>query len=218
MRSNPRKFMDIDLILALVILIFSVIAHEVAHGYAADALGDPTARLAGRLTLNPLPHIDLVGSVVIPILLVLSHSPVYFGLAKPVPYNPYNLKNQRWGEAMVAVAGSATNIFLALVFALMVRFGAGLPEPAVSVATTIAFINLFLGLFNLLPFPPLDGFTALRAALPWRFASRLLEFEARVRDRGVLALVLFLLVFSYVLAAPFSAFVFWLFTLLVGRV
>src|SRR5690242_5081085 len=94
-------------VFTILVLIYSIIIHEVAHGYAADMLGDPTARLAKRLTLNPLRHIDPIGSVILPGLLVLSHSPFLFGWAKPVPYNPYNLKSQRWGEAIVAVAGVA---------------------------------------------------------------------------------------------------------------
>ena len=201
-----------DAILSLVVLILSVIAHEVAHGYAANSLGDPTARLAGRLTLNPLPHIDLMGSVVLPALLVFTHSPILFGWAKPVPYNPYNLTNHRWGEALVAVAGSATNIFLAIIFGLIVRFGgaAGLDATALSLAAVIAFVNLFLGLFNLIPFPPLDGFTALRAALPWHLSSGLGRFELQVRAAGLLPLILFLIIFSYVFAGPFFRFVLWL--------
>ena len=204
--------------LALVVLILSVIAHEVAHGYAADSLGDPTARLAGRLTLNPLPHIDLMGSILIPALLVFSGSPILFGWAKPVPYNPYNLKNQRWGEALVAAAGSATNLLLALVFGLIVRFAAALalPASAAALAATIAFVNLFLGLFNLIPFPPLDGFTALRSALPWSFSAGMNRFERRIRGAGALSLILFLLVFSYVLAGPFFNLVLWLFGLITG--
>ncbi len=205
-------------ILSLIVLILSIIVHEVAHGYAADSLGDPTARLAGRLTLNPVPHIDLMGSIILPGLLVLTNSPIFFGWAKPVPYNPYNLKNVRWGEAIVAVAGSATNILLAIVFGLIVRFGGslGLSEATLSVAAVIAFVNLFLGLFNLIPFPPLDGFTALRAALPWHLASGLNRFEQQVRGAGVVSLIVFLLVFSFVLATPFFKFVAWLFGLLVG--
>src|SRR5581483_5581779 len=153
-------------IVSLIVLILSIIAHEVAHGYAADALGDPTARIQGRLTLNPIPHIDPLGSVLIPALLIFTGSPILFGWAKPVPYNPYNLKHHRWGETLVAVAGSATNLLLAFIFALIIRFGSTLIGPtALSVAATIAFVNLFLGLFNLIPFPPLDGFTALRSAL-----------------------------------------------------
>ncbi len=104
-------------ILTIVVLIFSVILHEVAHGYAANALGDPTARLAGRLTLNPIPHIDIVGSVLIPAFLVFTHAGILFGWAKPVPYNPFNLKHRRWGETLVAFAGPGTNLFIAVVFA-----------------------------------------------------------------------------------------------------
>ena len=174
-------------LLTFIVLILSIIAHEVSHGYAADSLGDPTARLAGRLTLNPLPHIDLMGSIIVPALLVFTGSPIFFGWAKPVPYNPYNLRNQRWGETLVAVAGSATNILLAVIFGLIVRFGSiiGLGATMISLAAIIAFINLFLGLFNLIPFPPLDGFTALRTALPWHFSAGLARFEQRVRGAGM---------------------------------
>jgi len=206
--------------LSLIVLILSIIAHEVAHGYAANSLGDPTARLAGRLTLNPLPHIDLMGSIILPALLVFTNSPILFGWAKPVPYNPYNLRNQRWGEAFVALAGSATNILLAVIFGLVVRYGftIGLDAAMLSLAATIAFVNLFLGLFNLIPFPPLDGFTALRAALPWRLSSGLVRFERQVSGVGIFALILFLLVFSSVFAGPFFNLVLWLFGLLTGGV
>ncbi len=204
--------------LALAVLVISIIAHEVAHGYAANSLGDPTARLAGRLTLNPIPHIDLMGSILLPALLVFTGSPILFGWAKPVPYNPYNLRNQRWGEAFVAVAGSLTNIVLAVIFGLIVRFGdiLALPAAALSLAATIAFINLFLALFNLIPFPPLDGFTALRAALPWKLSASLHRFEMQMRDYGVAALVFFLLVFSFVLATPFFNIVVKIFSALTG--
>jgi Zn-dependent protease len=205
-------------ILSLVILILSIIAHEVAHGYAANSLGDPTARLAGRLTLNPIPHIDLMGSIVIPALLIFTGSPIMFGWAKPVPYNPYNLRHQRWGETLVALAGSGTNILLAVIFGLLVRFGTsiGFDATALSLAALIAFVNLFLGLFNLLPFPPLDGFTALRSALPWHLSAGLNRFEARVRTMGAMSLILFLIIFSYIFAGPFYSLVVWLFTLLAG--
>ncbi len=207
-----------EIVFAFIILILSVIAHEVAHGYAANALGDPTARLAGRLTLNPIPHIDLMGSIVIPAILVLSGSPVFFGWAKPVPYNPYNLRGHRWGETLVALAGVATNLLFAIIFGLIVRFGPtlGLGTAVLTLAYYIALINLFLGLFNLIPFPPLDGFTALRSALPWHLSSGFARFEARVRSAGFLSLLLFLLVFFYVLADPFYALVLWLLTRLVG--
>lgn len=207
------------ILLTFIVLILSIIAHEVSHGYAADALGDPTARLAGRLTLNPLPHIDLVGSILVPGLLILTGSPIMFGWAKPVPYNPYNLKARRWGETLVAIAGSATNIFLAIIFGLVVRYGAlaGFDATALSLAGTIAFINLFLGLFNLIPFPPLDGFTALRSVLPWHLSAGFGRFEHRVRTMGILSLLLFLIVFSYIFAGPFFNLVSWLFGLLTGQ-
>lgn len=204
-------------LISFCILILSIILHEVAHGYAADALGDPTARLAGRLTLNPLPHIDLMGSVILPALFVVTHSPILFGWAKPVPYNPYNLKNKRWGEFLVAVAGSLTNLSLALVFGLLIRFNPlGFDALMLNLAALICLTNLFLGLFNLLPFPPLDGFTALRAALPWQMRMSFERFEQRVRGMGVFSLLLFLFVFSYLFADGFSAGVWWTFQLLTG--
>ena len=208
-----------EIFLTLVVLILSVIAHEVAHGYAANTLGDPTARLAGRLTLNPFPHIDLIGSIILPALLVFTHSPIMFGWAKPVPYNPYNLRHQRWGETFVSLAGVATNILLAIIFGLIVRFSAtiGLDTTAISLAATIAFINLFLGLFNLIPFPPLDGFTALRSALPWHLSSGLNRLEHHVRTMGVMSLILFLIVFSYIFAVPFFNLVAWIFMLITGE-
>ncbi|OGG92886.1 hypothetical protein A2609_03485 [Candidatus Kaiserbacteria bacterium RIFOXYD1_FULL_47_14] len=210
--------------LTLIILILSVIAHEVAHGYAANSLGDPTARLAGRLTLNPLPHIDLMGSIFIPALLVFTQSPILFGWAKPVPYNPYNLKNPRWDETLVAIAGSATNILLAIIFGLIVRFGSiplatggpMLDATMLSLAATIAFVNLFLGLFNLIPFPPLDGFTALRSALPWRASAVFARIEQQIRGAGMFSLVFFLIIFSYIFAGPFYTLVLWLLGLITG--
>jgi len=210
--------------LTLIILILSVIAHEVAHGYAANSLGDPTARLAGRLTLNPIPHIDLMGSIILPALLVFTQSPILFGWAKPVPYNPYNLKNPRWDETLVAIAGSATNILLAIIFGLIVRFGSiplatggtMLDAAMLSLAATIAFVNLFLGLFNLIPFPPLDGFTALRSALPWSSSAAFARIEQQIRGAGMLSLILFLIVFSYIFAGPFFNLVLWLLGLITG--
>ncbi len=205
------------ILLSFIVLIFSIIVHEVAHGYAADSLGDPTARLSGRLTLNPIPHIDLMGSILIPAVLMLSGSSMLFGWAKPVPYNPYNLRNQRWGEAFVAVAGSAVNLLMAVIFGLIIRFGSTmLPAPALSLAATIVFVNLFLGLFNLIPFPPLDGFTVLRTILPWHLASRLNRFEQQIRSTGPVFLILFLVLFSSLLSGPFFNAVVSLFGLITG--
>jgi len=204
-------------IFTIVVLIFSIILHEVAHGYAAQALGDPTAKLAGRLTLNPFRHLDPIGSVALPGLLVLLHSPFLFGWAKPVPYNPYNLKNQRWGEAIVSIAGVATNLLLAVIFGVIARVamehGASM---FASLAAIVVLTNLFLVLFNLIPVPPLDGYGFLRGLLPHRSGMAFREFEDRLRQGGFLTLIIFMLVFSYFLAAPFDALVAWLFHLIVG--
>lgn len=205
-----------DLFLTVVVLILSIIVHEVAHGYAANALGDPTARLSGRLTLNPIPHIDLVGSIIVPALLVFTNAGMLFGWAKPVPYNPYNLRNKRWGEAIVAVAGSATNLLLALIFAAVTRVVAGEFPAAAEFAAAVCFTNLFLGLFNLVPLPPLDGYTTLRATLPFHLARHLIKFENNVRSLGVAGIFLVLIIFSFLLVAPFYAFVQTLFAFLVG--
>src|SRR3990167_1228414 len=129
-------------IFQIVILIFSVVLHEAAHGYMANWLGDPTARLAGRLTLNPLKHIDPVGSVLIPALLVFFHSPFLIGYAKPVPYNPYNFRG-RYDEGLVAFAGPAVNLLLVAVFALIIRFGAATLDPSLlSAFAVVVYLNL----------------------------------------------------------------------------
>lgn len=205
-------------VFTIIVLIYSVILHEVAHGYAAYALGDPTTKAAKRLTLNPIRHVDLWGTIIIPGVLVLTHSPFLFGWAKPVPYNPYNLKNQRWGEAIVAVAGVATNILLAVIFAFIARsaYAHGAATYG-DLASVVVLTNLFLGFFNLIPIPPLDGYTFLRGLLPLRSAMSFREFENRVRQGGFLTLIVFLVVFSYFLAGPFDLLVNWLFTLLVGH-
>ncbi len=205
-------------IFSIVVLIFSIIIHEVAHGYAAYALGDPTAKLSGRLTMNPLPHIDPIGSVLLPAFFVLSHSSILFGWAKPVPYNPYNLKNQRWGEAIVGAAGVATNFVLAIVFVLIARFAFGIGESLFGqLAAIVALTNLFLGAFNLIPFPPLDGYTVLRGVLPYRYAQSFRNFEERLSSAGIFGLIAFLFIFSYILAGPFYNFVFWVFSLMLGQ-
>lgn len=159
--------MELQLVM-IIVLILSVVLHEVAHGYAAWKLGDPTAKLQGRLSLNPIVHIDPLMSVIVPGMLILSGSPFLFGAAKPVPYNPYNLTDQKYGEAKVAAAGPAVNLLIAAVFGLLIRFAEvlTLSETFVSLAFSIIVLNIFLALFNLLPIPPLDGSKILPILLP----------------------------------------------------
>ncbi len=160
--------MDVTIFFSIAILIMSVVIHEVAHGYAALWLGDVTAKYAGRLTLNPIKHLDLFGSIILPGLLILLKSGFIIGWAKPVPYNPYNLKNQRWGELIVAIAGPISNIIIALFFGLIIRFAnlLSLSESFVIISGIVVFINLLLAIFNLMPIPPLDGSKILFALLP----------------------------------------------------
>lgn len=154
----------------IAILVMSVVIHEVSHGYAAYFLGDNTAKHAGRLTLNPSVHIDPFGSIILPAIMAMSEVGIIFGWAKPVPYNPYNLRNQRWGTAIVGVAGVAANIFIAIVFGLILRFGGllGLSSAFGEMLVSIVLINIVLAVFNLIPVPPLDGSKVLFAFLPYR--------------------------------------------------
>jgi len=145
-------------ILSIIILIFSVIIHAIAHGYVALWFGDETALREGRLTLNPIKHIDPVGSIIFP--LITSLMGFTFGWAKPVPYNPYNLKNRRIGELSIALAGPMSNILLAIIFGLIIRFtlvDGEIVSNFVGILSYIVLINLVLAIFNLIPVPPLDG-------------------------------------------------------------
>jgi Zn-dependent protease len=165
----------------ILLLIMSVVVHEVSHGYAAYFLGDPTAKNQGRLTLNPIKHLDLWGSIIVPVFLVATGSRFLFGWAKPVPFNPYNLRNQKWGEAIVAAAGPASNIFIALFFGLLIRFAgdSDLLSPAfISISAVLVFLNLMLAIFNLVPIPPLDGSKILFSLLPYHFQRFREAFES----------------------------------------
>lgn len=186
--------MFLEFVISITILLFSVVLHEVAHGAVANKLGDPTARLLGRLTLNPLKHLDPIGSVFVPFVTSLLGVP--FGWAKPVPYNPHNLKNKRWGEALVGFAGPGTNLFLALVFGLTLRF-ATLPPGADSVFAVITLINLLLAIFNLVPIPPLDGSKLLFAFAP-NISPRIRQL---LEQNGFILLLLFIF-FGFSIITP----------------
>ena len=206
-----------ELVFGLIILIFSIIIHEVMHGVVANSLGDPTARLAGRLTLNPIPHIDLFGSIIIPGLLVLTNAGILFGWAKPVPYNPYNLRGGKWGEGAVAFAGVGANFLLAIIFGLLIRFGTGaLPAPFIELAAVVVIYNLMLGIFNLIPFPPLDGSKVLAALLPYHMSRSFIDFGERIASFGLAGLLIFFLVFGYLFFPILSNVVSFFFGLLTG--
>ncbi|OGC88685.1 hypothetical protein A2419_00890 [Candidatus Adlerbacteria bacterium RIFOXYC1_FULL_48_26] len=211
--------MQTDLIFGVIILIVSVILHEVAHGYMANYLGDPTARLQGRLTLNPISHIDPIGSILLPMLLVFSGSPFLIGYAKPVPYNPYNLKG-KWGETLVAAAGPGTNLLLAAIFAILIRAGSvAMTTEMLTAFATIVYINLLLALFNLIPIAPLDGSKVLSGLLGTRtVVGRAYEsFRSSLERMGVFSGTLVILIVLYLLYPYFSFVVQAAFTLLVGQ-
>ncbi|MBI2096222.1 MAG: site-2 protease family protein [Candidatus Taylorbacteria bacterium] len=185
-----------------MILILSVVAHEVAHGFAALKMGDKTAYYAGRLSLNPVRHLDWFGSVIVPLLLALSPAGFILGWAKPVPINPYNFRHRRLGEIFVSAAGPATNILLAVVFGLLLRFfvvGGAASAALVGIGSTIVVINIVLAVFNLIPVPPLDGSKIVFATLPERF-SPWFEFGERygLIMVFVFAIVLWRLVFPVI--------------------
>ena len=185
----------IDGIFYIVVLIMSVVVHEFSHGYAAYLLGDNTARLSGRLTLNPLKHLDPFGSVILPLLLYFStHGSFLIGWAKPVPYNPDNLSNRKWGTVWLAAAGILANFLIAFIFGLLIRFSPSLHLPAefYFITSTIVLVNLALGVFNLVPLPPLDGSKILFELLPNSF-SPLIRF---LEQYSLILVFVFIIFFS----------------------
>jgi Zn-dependent protease len=200
-----RNMDPLSLIFTIIILIMSVVLHELSHGYAAVALGDPTPRLQGRLTLNPLRHLDPVGSVLVPI--ITSFAGFTFGWAKPVQWNPYNIRNKRTGEFLIALAGPACNLLIAIVFGLLIRF-APFSASFVSISAYVVLINITLALFNLVPLPPLDGSHILFSLLPPRFANVRMMIERYS--------IFFLLIALFVIWPLVSPLIYVLFGVLTG--
>jgi len=172
------------LVVQFAVLIMSVVIHEVCHGFAALLLGDQTAKMMGRLTLNPLKHIDLFGFVILPLITLIAWGfPI--GAAKPVPYNPHNLRNQKYGSAIVGAAGPGANFLVAAIFGFALRFmpsGALEQFPGIAISfSIIVFLNLLLGVFNLLPVPPLDGSKVFVIFLPQSIQRELSQFGRQVQ-------------------------------------
>jgi Zn-dependent protease len=190
------------LAISVIILLFSVIVHEVMHGLVALKFGDTTAQKMGRLTLNPIPHIDPVGTILLPALMIITGSPILFGWAKPVPVNPLNFSNLRKGELMVSAAGILSNFSLAILAVVIYHILNALPQTFPSaVGALLQFtimINLILGIFNLLPIPPLDGSKILLSQLPYNLAK---EFQ-KIEPYGFL--ILLILLFTGLLGIIFS--------------
>ncbi len=203
--------MTVDLIFSIIILIFSVIIHEVSHGYAAYLQGDNTAKYAGRLNLNPFNHLEWFGSFFLPMMSYFLGGFI-IGWAKPVPFNPYNLRNQRWGEALVAVAGPLSNICIALIFGLLIRSGVAFSFGLafVQISVMIVTINLVLATFNLIPVPPLDGSKILFSFLPYS-----LQYIRNFLEQNGTFILLFFVFFLWQFMMPVISLEF---TLLTGLV
>jgi len=206
--------MDIQMmVFSVIVLIYSAIIHEYMHGWMAERLGDDTAKDAGRLTLNPLPHIDINGSILLPAILIMTNAPFLFGWAKPVPYNPNNLRDRIYGGAKVAIAGPLANLIVAVFFGLLLR-AIFIFQPVfvnqlmVNFLAVIVRINILLMVFNLLPIPPLDGSKVVMPFLPYHWKIRFLKME----QYGFF-LVLAFVMFGFKFIAPVILF---LFRLIVG--
>lgn len=186
-----------------MVLVFSAIIHEYMHGWMADRLGDPTAKNMGRLTLNPVPHIDPFGSILLPAILIFTNAGFVFGWAKPVPFNPYNLRDRKYGSAKVAVAGPLGNFIVALFFGLVLRFFPGIPPQAETLLYIIIFINLLLMVFNLVPIPPMDGSKVIAPFLPRNAQAAMAGLE-----RYGMFLVLLFVMIGFPLIIPVINFLF----------
>ncbi len=199
----------------LIILLFSVIIHEISHGLVAFRLGDPTAKLAGRLTLNPLKHLDPFGSFLLPVLLyIASGGSFMFGWAKPVPYNPHFLKDPKRGGGLIAVAGPLSNLSLALFFGTLSRVLSvtdisALPAALIPLLQMIVIVNIVLAVFNLVPIPPLDGSKVLFAFLPE--GEALWKTQAFLERYGMIFLILFMF-YGFGFLVPLISFLFGLIT------
>jgi len=198
-------------IFSFVVLIFSIVIHEFSHGWMAYYLGDPTAKHLGRLTLNPLPHIDLMGSVLLPFILLITNAGFIIGWAKPVPYNPYNLRDQKNGEMFVALAGPVSNLLIATIFGIAIRIllfqGMSPGSSIISFFSIIVFYNILLAIFNLVPIPPLDGSKVLFHFLPYSMRN----VRETLERNGFLFLLIFIF-FGFQLIIPVMLFLFALIT------
>ncbi len=203
---------EINPIFYIIILIMSVVIHETAHGYAALRYGDHTAEYEGRLTLNPLKHLDLYGSIILPLLLILMHAPFLIGWAKPVPYNPANFRpeERRVASIWVASAGILANLAIAVFFSIVIRLIAllpAIPDSVIPLAGAIVLLNIVLAVFNLMPFPPLDGSKILFGALGYK--SLRLE---RFMEKYSFLFLIFFIFFLWQFITPVISFLFSLMT------
>jgi Zn-dependent protease len=181
-------------IFSIIVLIFSVVIHEVSHGYMAYRFGDLTAKYAGRLTFNPLKHIDPLGSIILPLIMSLLPGGLILGWAKPVPINPYNFTRRKLGEFATAFAGPLSNIIIASIFIVLIRFSGALNMSPVFIelSLVVVIINSVLAFFNLIPIPPLDGYRIVSLALPQNTVEKFEYFSQRFGIFIVLFFVLFL--------------------------
>lgn len=185
---------NMEIVYLLVALVLALTLHEFAHALMGDYLGDQTARAEGRLTLNPAAHIDPFMTLLLPLMLILLRSPVIFGAAKPVPFNPWAVRYGKWGSALVAVAGPLTNLFIAVFFALWLGL---LPGGSAELFQAIIKVNVAFFVFNMIPFPPLDGSRVLYAVAPYG----LREVLDRIERAGLIAIFV-LLFLGFPLISP----------------